>query len=121
ITCCYHLLTLRIGKDLRVKSDSLALAKAFIAEKGEGLVLDNRAAEVRSKLVPLECGLGRHRGVEKVSGIEGIITQELKQLSMIGIGAGAGGDIHNRARVAAVFGAVGRIVNLEFRNRVNGG
>src|SRR5262245_65672062 len=53
---------------------------------------------------------------EKIAGVERVVAQELKQLSVEFIGARARRDVDDGARILPVFGAKSRGVHLEFLN-----
>src|SRR5205085_9245129 len=87
----------------------------------------NGPAKGATKLVALEGrdGIGRAAGqsgaIEGVARVEKVVAQELVNLAVKIIGAGAGGDVDDGAGVAAVFRAISGIINLEFRDRIDGG
>ena len=51
-----------------------------------------------------------------LAGIESIISKELIDLTMVFAAARTGGNVNYRAAIASIFGAKGRVVDLEFAN-----
>src|SRR5580704_13831998 len=105
---------------------ALMLLEPFVSEEKEELVLQNRTAEVSAKTVSFEgrlrhgVALGIHRGVEEIAGIQVVVAEELKQLAMIIICAGASCQINDRAGIPPVLRGKGRVVNLVFRQGIDG-
>src|SRR5258708_5265856 len=111
------------------QGQSLALAYSFITHKKEGLVFENRPAQVAAELVALERRnpVGSrynitHNGdrVKGVAGVEKVVTNKIIELAVILIGARPGCDIDDGSGVASEFRAVGGIIDLELRHRVDG-
>src|SRR5205085_2320974 len=124
---------LRVAEDQAVEVEALALPKALVGEEEEGSVLAGvdggaaraearqveRAADVAAELVALEGRRVVQREVEEVARIERVVAQELEQLAVEFVRAGARGDVDDRAGVAAVLGAEGRVVGLELLHGVD--
>ena len=58
-------------------------------------------------------------GIEIVAGVEGVVAEKLESFAVKLVDARTGGDIDDRARVAAVLRRERGVVHLEFRQRVN--
>ena len=122
-----HLGTLGVAERGGRKRQALALAQPFIAEEEIGGAAVNGTAEVATKLIALEGrnGIGRTASqggaIEGVARVEKVVAQELVNLAVKIVSAGTGGDVDDGAGVAAVFRAISGIINLEFRDRIDGG
>src|SRR6185369_16196624 len=115
------------------KCEPLSLSQSFVAEEEERFVLAfvaksrtaltemqqvQRSAEIESKLVSFEWSrLGS--AIEEVARVEIVVAQELEKLAVIVVCARARGDVYDRAGVAAVLSAEGRVVSLELLDRVD--
>ena len=99
----------RYGEHVRL---ALAEAEALIADEEESLILDHRAAEIRSELVLGE-GRARHAilVVEERVAVEDFVAQKLVGASMVGVGSGFRGQIDDTARETAVLRVV--VVGLD--------
>ena len=100
-------------------SQALVLAQTLIGEKEESLVLLDGAAKSSAEFVALERGLGVRRGVEEVTSIKIVVANELKGLAVIRIGSGTGRHVDDSAGVSPILCREGRVIDLEFRKRVN--
>ena len=107
---------LGITQHAAIHSEFLPVAHSFVGEEKECTVLPDGAAKGGAELVASERRLGL---IEEVAGVKRIIAEELEHLAMKLIAARARGDVDDRARVAPVFGAEGRVINLEFPNGID--
>ena len=62
---------------------------------------------------------GGLRASKKLRASRRFVAQELEKLAVIIVRAGARGDVHDRAGVAAVLGAESRVINLEFLHGID--
>ena len=111
---------LRRRKDQAVDGEALALPQSFIAGEEMRAIPANGTAKGRPKIVPSEGRLSHGRSVEKIPGVHRAIAQEIEKLAVKVIRARACGDVDDGARVSAVFGAVGGVVDFELGYRVDG-
>ncbi len=59
--------------------------------------------------------------IGEVARIEPVVTHEFVSFPVPDVGAGACGDVHDRARIPAVLGTEGRIIDFGLFNRVDSG
>jgi hypothetical protein len=97
----------------------LSLAQTLVRSEKEGLVFDDWTTELSAKLVAFEWWWLVCSERKKVARVEGIVSKELKQLTMKFVGAGPCGDIDDSARALAVFSTQRRIIDFEFLNRAD--
>ena len=75
---------------------------------------------ISAKLVSNKLRLGlQSGGIGVVLRVEEVVANKLVGLTVPHILTGPGGDVDNRARVAAIFGAEGRVVNFKLVHRIN--
>jgi len=96
-----------------VLTDTLNTPAAIAAE----LVADERGLRIRGQ-GRAAAGVGR---VTEIAGVYRVVAEKFIALAMPGIDAGLGGDVDDGTGVAAVLRAEGRVVDLEFIHRVDGG
>jgi hypothetical protein len=95
------------------------LAQAFIGDKVERLVLDQRTTETSTELILLECRIGPAQElVEVVGRIEAVVAVVLEQGAVQLIGARLGDGV-DRDAVAAELRAIGVRQHLVFGDRLN--
>ena len=92
-----------VGRAGREALQSLVqtLAERFEGSKEEGLVLQDRSAEIAAELVQAERLLLDREGI---AGVEDVIAQELEQIAMIRVCAAGRSHDDLRARSDAGFG-----------------
>jgi hypothetical protein len=103
------------------------LAQTFVCQKEKQLVLQDRAAKVHAEIVALEWRLWKkialavYRGVEKIPRVQDVVAEELEQLTVVLVGARASGQVYDRAGISAVLRRKRGVVDLVFRQGVDGG
>ena len=97
------------------------MAQAFITHIEEGFILADGSATVSPELVAMETALRHALWISEIARVKSVVAEVLVNLSMPFIGTAAGGDVHYRTRVAAIFGAEGRVVHLELLHCGDGG
>src|SRR5438093_3880153 len=75
-------LTLRLAEDQAVEVDLLGLAHSFLIEEEERLALDDGSANVCAELVAFERQRVAGRQAERIPGVQLVVTQELKHLTV---------------------------------------
>jgi hypothetical protein len=85
----------------------LTLPQTFIGGKKERFVFDDGTAHLSAELVALERRRPARGKSKKVSRVEDVIPQKLKDLAMIFVGARSGGYVDDRARALPVLGTEG--------------
>jgi hypothetical protein len=93
---------LGVAQDAAVEVEALALAQALVAQEEEGLVLEDRAAEVHAELVAVERRLRLARGVEVVARVERLVAVELERLAVV-LFVPERRDVHHARRAQAYF------------------
>src|SRR5260370_2834946 len=96
------------------------MSQAFVAQIEEGPILSDGAAAVSAELVALERGLWNSLRVSEIAGVHRVVAEVFVRFTMPLVGAAAGSDVHDGARVPAVFGAESGIVHLELLDRADG-
>src|SRR5262249_41687639 len=96
--------------------------RTFVVEKEEQTILEDRAADVRPKLVLDVLRLVDPRAIiEEVIGVEDSIAKELVCGSVVSVCAALGGDADKRAGASPVLGRVRICAEPELLYRVNRG
>ena len=108
-----------VAQDTAVDVDPLALPRSLVGAEKESAVPDERSAQIAAELIAAEQRLGRGRLVEGVPRVEPRVSEKLEQLAVEVVGPRTRRDVDDGTGVAAVFGAEGRVVDLEFRHRVD--
>ncbi len=110
---------LRVAQRPGVQVDRLLMPQALVAAEEEHLVLRDRSAEVGAELLAVEDRLRRRRWVEVVARVELLVAVEVEAFAVELVAARPCRDVDDGARVSPVFGAEGRVVDLELRDRVD--
>src|SRR5262245_403325 len=113
--------TLGVAEDQAVQVESLSMAHALIRNKEKSLLLYDGAAETGAELVAVERWRLTRSEIEEVARVERIVAEELEQLTVELVGAGARRYVDDRAGVLSVLGALGRVGNLELLNAADRG
>ena len=113
--------TFRLAQDEAVDVEPLSLSQALITDEEKRPVSDQRPPEAAAELVALEGGRIRRGEGEEVACIQGVVAQELEQLPTERIGARARRDVHDCAGGETVFGAEGRVLDLELLHSADRG
>src|SRR5262249_9807751 len=104
----------------------LMLSQALVRQEEEEFVADDGTAEVGAKLIGLERRLSQRLarsalgGVKEVTRVQSIVAQKLESLAVIAVRARASGHVGHGARIPAVLSGERRVVDLHFRERVDG-
>src|SRR5208282_5545829 len=83
------------------RTDTLALA--FVVHEEESLVLDDGAAHRAAELTVMERSSRLACQIEIITGVERVVAEILKQLSMQSVRAALGHNVDHGAGIAAVF------------------
>ena len=108
--------TLAIIRDSHgVGGRALADAISLVGHKEEGFLFLDRAAKRSPKLI---LQIIEFRRIKKALGIEPLISEELIHVAMKIVGPGLCDHVHDRARIAAVFGVKRIRQHAEFLDAV---
>ena len=100
--------------------DPFTQPRAFVIEKEERAVADDRAAERSAELMAPVVGRRLAGGREVIARVERAIAQELVRRSAGAVGAGPGDDVDLGAGVPAVRRIVGGRQHAEFADAIDG-
>src|SRR4029077_15325472 len=82
----------------------LVLPEAFVGKEEKCFVLLDGAAETSAEIVALERSLrAGGRKIEKVSRVQIVVPEKLKQFAVVVIGAGTCGQVYDGARISSVL------------------
>src|SRR5690348_1428748 len=101
------------------------LLNTFISEEEEQLVLQNWAPKIRSEIIAVEGRLNQRFTfridfrIEEITGIQGVVSKELKQLAVVCVGSRTSGQIHDGPSISSVLSRKRRVVNFVFCKSVD--
>jgi len=101
--------------------ERFANALRFVTQKEKCLVLANGSADAAAELVLAEGRDGSGGGVKEILGVENIVADEFEQAAMEVVRSGFADDVDDGSGLAAEFGRVGSLLDVEFFDGVDGG
>src|SRR5260370_15612795 len=98
---------------------ALVLAEPFVGQEEEDFVLLDRTTQSGDEIVALEGGLRieyatLENAIEKIPGIERLVSKELEEFAVIVVASGASGKVDDSTCVLAVLSGEPGVVDFVF-------